>query len=276
MANNCYATIKFFGDEDKLQQIETVLTAKNYNKPTLSYELVTPFLPGVKNEKVYEMLGCNYTDYILDRYSKEDKAVWDQKVQEFVGQNKWWGLRDSFINDRVWEFEAVNSGKELTFNLMLAWYCPSNMFEYAAKNFNVEMNMAEKIEGNYTHLYWAKNGVANYELFNMENLLQNNEMQRVAMNLQLVKPEELIMGALYYDKLELANELKNTHNVSIEDIEKAIEHWKVLKDEEYYDIYLSEPFHVEEAAIYPKVEEQLEILKNNMFKAPKKNNRFSL
>lgn len=268
MANNCYVTLIFKAEQEKLQSILETLTEKNrHGQDTFSFRLVEGKVPGVRDEEVYKMLGCDYSRYVLagsvnyNGYTHEEAEQWNKKAQNFVTQQGWMGFRDSYINERIWEFdtELNDTGDTLTIKMEMAWYAPYYFYIYVAKHFNVEMIARESVEGNFTHLIYYSPKEKDYVSIqnSIEVLVSDEYYQKAALDVGLFKPQDIIVAYLTKDMIKEALQLATDYEVSKEDFYQAVDDTISDLDANFYNSSPITDFEYDE----DKLASYLELLK---------------
>lgn len=269
MANNCYVTLMFKADKEKLQSIFQMLTEKNrQGKDTFSFRLIEGKVPGIRDEELYKMLGCDYNRYVLagsvsyNGYTEEEAAQWHEKVCNFVNQQGWMGLRDSYVNERIWEFDTTLNDTEdtLTIKMEMAWYAPYYFYIYVAKHFQVEMIARESVEGNFTHLIYYCPNEKNYVSIqnNIDVLVSDKYYQKAALDIELFKPQDIIVAYLAKNMIKEALQLSTDYEVSQEEFFNAVDAAITDLDANFYNSSPITDFEYEE----DKLPSYLESLKD--------------
>lgn len=234
MANTCDSSVYFFGNEGKLNKIVDNIITIEKNRKTLSYKLIEDLIPKEKDETLYESLGINYTDYLLN-FSEEKKENARQKLNIYLKKHNYIGTNQDYINRRIWEFDYTLKDNKLILELQSAWHCPVNFFIYIAENFNVDFLVYEAVEGNSTTLYYKEEKNIKEVELNIDNLLYNHTFQEHLLKNNIYSPTHLALASYLKGDTYLFNKLINDKQIKDDDyfslIEKEI---SILKEIEYY------------------------------------------
>lgn len=243
MANNCYATIQFKGAAEVLAEVKKLLTTTYPHQPTretLSYDLIATLVPGVRDEKIFEMIGADYSKYILARnnnpnfYTLEEAKLWKEKAKQFIQQQGWLDFRDNYVNERVWEFESKQENDILTIKLSMAWYCPFNFFKYVADKYHLELRYLEKVEGNFTEIGYPDVTTDTYVLKQHEGIhLSDPVYQQATLDLGLFEPVDLVVANICLDNPKAALKLIHQHQVTQEQALNTL--YNCLNEDQSFD-----------------------------------------
>lgn len=221
MANNCQTTIIFSGDKQTLENINNAIITKNYHKhSTVSFALVEPLVPSIRDSELFKMIGCDYYDFLTTKDTNKKQQMLD-KVSNFLDKNNWIGLRDTYINN-VWNTEIKNEDGKLVLNLEMPWYCPTQFFIRVAEQFKVNLVLIEKVEGNFTHMTYKENDQYVTTLTNLKDSL-NPDFIKHAIDSNYLQPAEFLLAAIYNRNDSLAREILKEYDVSQFDLTTCVD-----------------------------------------------------
>lgn len=227
MANNCEATIIFSGDNQTLENIKnSLITTNKWGHNTISFALVEPLVPSIRDNELFKMVGCDYYEFITSEEGVEKQKVWD-KVSNFLEKNNWIDLRDSYINN-VWNTEVISELGKLTLNLEMPWYCPTKFFERVANQYKVELVLIERVEGNFTHMTYQENDKYITIKTDLNHSLTPNFIIN-AINCNYLEPAEFLLAAIYNRNDSLAKELLKEYAITELELNTCVN--KIINDE---------------------------------------------
>lgn len=244
MANIVHSTVVFEGPKEKLVEIQNLIITKNRGRDTLDYSFIQNNLPGIEDQLVYKLVGCDYNDLVLHKYSKEEEKAWDKKVVSFIKSQGWIGLRDAYINDSVNHVKtSFESETKLVLECDFNWYSPDSFFLAVSEKFNVNVKSIVNIEGNYTYITLKNNKNNLISIKNTANsIINNNLFIDTSISIGLHRAEDIALVAIISGKDELASRLINHFYITEEQINNSIEEIYNTLDEDYYDIFQENTF----------------------------------
>lgn len=227
MANNCEATIIFSGEKNTLENIKNSIITKDYRgNTTVSFALVEPLVPSIRDNELFKMVGCDYYDFITTKDQNHKQKIWD-KVVTFLERNHWIGLRDTYINN-VWNTEVESQDGKLILNLEMPWYCPTKFFELISNQLKADLVLIERVEGNFTHMTYKENDKYITVKTDLETSLTPNFIKN-AIESNYLEPAEFLLGAIYNRNDSLAKELLKEYAITEFDLDTCVN--KIINDE---------------------------------------------
>jgi hypothetical protein len=243
MANYASAKVVFEGNQDQLEKVKNlVITKGRFSEHAIDFSYVKPMLPGVRDKQLFELFGCDWDNFVMKKYTPEEKEKYTQKVEALIKREGWIGFRDNYINDSSRDASAEYKDDKLVIKAEFSWYCPTLFFAKVAEDFGLNVKVLEFVEGNNTVIsYIDSKGKCIDVVNNAQNIIENQEFRNYAIELDLHKPSEIVVLALYTGNEKLAEKIIKDYKVSIKEMTATLEEIK-KNGEDPWDMYHSSVF----------------------------------